>query len=78
MVWGYYELRIPPDLEPVCTIDTSLRGVGCTCRPLHLSVFSNRDPDTHSVEYECLLCHARMVVLCHSPCTPSFSPKELS
>lgn len=78
MAWSYHELTIPPDLEPESNIRTYLDRVGCTCRPMRWSVFCNLDAATQSWEYECLSCHARVVILSHSPCEPSFNLKERS
>lgn len=76
MVWGYYELSVPPDMGPGIDIVTCLRAQGCICTPVRLSVFSFPDPDSLFTEYSCLTCDRSVTVSTHRCSIPTSSQEE--
>lgn len=78
MVWGYYELDVPPDRGPVISIVTFLREQGCTCTPTKLCVFSKSEPGFLCWEYSCQACQRTVSIEMDSSSAASFNLRAQS
>ena len=70
---GYWEMQVPPDLQPSYGIVGCLRESGCTCMPVRLSCFEQRDKDSLLREFACKSCGTTVQILSDSP---SFTPSS--